>query len=65
MHLLVSLPYRISVMRGRGLFKTKNTYFVFSNFFFFENLAVCEMWENTVEPGRAIDDNMTRALCTQ
>jgi hypothetical protein len=43
-------------MHGHGLFKTENTY-VFINFIS-ENLAVCnKMWENTVEPRRAIDGN--------
>jgi len=31
----------------------QNTHFVFNNFFFFENRAVCEMtWKNCVEPDR-------------
>ena len=33
--------------------ENQNTRFVFSNFFFFENHAVCGiMWKNTVEPDR-------------
>jgi hypothetical protein len=37
----------------RSCRENQNTYFVFKNFFFFENRAVYEiMWKNTVERGR-------------
>jgi hypothetical protein len=42
----------------------KNTHFVFTNFFFFENRAGYEiMWKKFVEGGQATDDNMVHAHC--
>jgi len=33
--------------------KIKNTHFVFSNFLFFENRTVYEVWKNIAERGRS------------
>jgi hypothetical protein len=42
-----------------------NTHFIFSNFFFFENRAVCEIrWKNIVVPGRPqISIRLMRIAC--
>ena len=43
--------------------KNQNTYFVFNNFFFFENCTVYEiMWKIFVEQARP-HDNMAHANC--
>jgi len=42
-----------NVPEKKNCSENQNTHFVFNNFFFFENRAVCEiMWKNIVQPGR-------------
>jgi hypothetical protein len=44
---------RTTIVWDRSCREYPNTHFTFSNRFFFENRAVCEvMWTNIVEPGR-------------
>ena len=48
-----SLLLRMRNVAGKSCREYQNTHFVFSNFFFFFNLAAYEiMWKNTVERGR-------------
>jgi hypothetical protein len=43
--------------------ENQNTRFMFDNFFFPQNHAVCDNVEKYCRAGQAADDNMAHALC--
>ena len=48
-----SFLFRMRNVSDKSCRGKRNTHFMFSNFFFFENYAVCEiMWKNIAEPAR-------------